>query len=175
VQLQARPLSSAHSTDYRATMQAAYTYCRSSYSNNLLDAIKSCWEGLQHREDDMLDIVWFFKGRPWEVVDRYCADGALAQLENVGWLRRCLSPKSGALRVVVPAAVEDCIQIELKEKFERWQELAPEDVELVRAAAVAFAAAAAAAAAADAAAAAATAAAAAAAAAAAVVMLQLLV
>jgi hypothetical protein len=57
----------------------------------LFAALRLSWDALGFKEKGaLLDIVWFLKGREWELVEAYCAGdyGALARLCQLGLVKR---------------------------------------------------------------------------------------
>jgi hypothetical protein len=114
--------------DGKAWAQEAYEACSSLSQLDLLGAIKSSCEGKKCRQTDLLDIVWFFRKRPWEVADRYCTKGALVRLEDVGLVKRCKSATDGVVHMEVHQAVKDYCKTdpELREKYKLFHKLQPE-------------------------------------------------
>jgi hypothetical protein len=55
----------------------------------LFAALKLSWKELDAEEQEaLLDIVWFLKGLPWEVVESHCGSGDLARLWRFGLVKQ---------------------------------------------------------------------------------------
>jgi hypothetical protein len=100
----------------------------------VLGAIGSCHKRTRDWENDLLDVVRFFQGRPWEVVELYCTHGALERLEQVGLVKMRRAAVAGGVRVEVQQCVEDFCQTDLHHKYYAlFTELHPDNAaDLVR-------------------------------------------
>jgi hypothetical protein len=124
--------------DARESAHVAYKVRRSDSDSDaqagVLGAIGSCHKRTRDWEDDLLDVVWFFKGRSWAVVERYCTHGALERLEQVGLVKKRRAAAGSGVRVEVHPSVEDFCHTDLHQKYCRlFTELHPDDAaDLVR-------------------------------------------
>jgi energy-coupling factor transporter ATP-binding protein EcfA2 len=110
--------------DASSMVQVAYSHARdrADGQDDVLGAIGSCYKRTHDREDNLLDVVWFFNGRSWEVAERYCAEGALERLEQVGLVKRRKSELGSVGRVEVHQSVKDYCKTALREKYIMFDE-----------------------------------------------------
>jgi DNA polymerase III delta prime subunit len=55
----------------------------------VLGALRCSWDALGRQEqEDLLDIVWFLQGQPWDVVHVYCRFGVLDRLHDLAFVHK---------------------------------------------------------------------------------------
>jgi hypothetical protein len=70
----------------------------------LFEELQLSWDALEAREkDSLLDIVWFLRGQPWELVGAYCGEGVLERLRSLAFVTR--GPGEGRLLQAVKVEV----------------------------------------------------------------------